>query len=119
MYATTGPIVSFGTVDGAIVVAASDEDLVGADHGVDHGVGFGVDHNADRGSVSTAGQVYEVRFINAGGEVVHEHTGPLPAMYIPKGTEGFVRIEVRALSGRGRAWSQPFWIVPTDEGSVQ
>lgn len=48
-----------------------------------------------------------VRFIDQRGKIRSELHG-WDAEYAVHGDEGYVRVEVHA--GRGRAWSQPFWI---------
>lgn len=85
LYPTTGPLVRFGVVDGAIVVE--------------------VERDAEE-----PGRPYEVTFVAASGAIVARHSGPLPARYVPQGHEGFVRVEVRSPSSGAMAWSQPFWL---------
>lgn len=84
-YATTGPLVEFGVKDGAIWVEGE------------------------------ADGTFEVAFIRAAGDAVARHLGALPAHYIPDGSEGFVRVEVRSVETGRQAWSQPFWIVSARE----
>lgn len=68
---------------------------------------FGVD--SDGTIWAKAAERAEFLFINASGDLVLRLQNVDVARYSLLGTEGFVRVEIRA---RGkRAWSQPFWLV--------
>jgi len=70
---------------------------------------FGVDAN---GAIEArSSEAAEIAFINAANERVLALHNVLEGKYQPVGTEGFVRVEIRSLSGERRAWSQPFWLV--------
>ncbi len=52
-----------------------------------------------------------VRFVGRGGRALAESEG-WEALYPVRGDEGYVRVEVEG-DGRSRAWSQPFWVLPS------
>jgi hypothetical protein len=67
---------------------------------------FGV-HN---GAITCATDAARIRFFDSRGRVRRDADAP-EADYVPRGDEGFVRIECASGSGQV-AWSQAFWISP-------
>ena len=60
------------------------------------------------GAITCVTEARGIRFLDAGGRVRCEASGP-EAAYAPRGDEGFVRVECADAAGRA-AWSQAFWI---------
>lgn len=97
LYPTTGPLLSFRVQNGAITVTEGNPAAEAA---------------PGQPAVEEEQKRYDVSFVDATRQRVKRHNGPLPATYEPTGGEGFIRVEVIDPSTRGRAWSQPFWILP-------
>jgi hypothetical protein len=64
------------------------------------------------GAIVCATDAPRIRFIDGGDAVRLEAAGP-DAAYVPRGDEGFVRVECTSRSGR-TAWSQAFWLIADD-----
>lgn len=127
LYPSTGAAVEFRVGDGQIVVEPASAPIGGEEAGHDGqseprtgNRDEGRDEERDEGrdkewAKEWAKERFTVSFIDASGQIVATHDGPLPAVYSATGAEGFVRIEVVVAASGGRAWSQPFWIVPEVE----